>query len=138
MRSEVFGTSADESAISELQEEMDSKLRNSFVKVAYFRAIDVKSSDYIGFVEVYEDNSSPRRPVVQSLCVSPTMRRKGLGTDLLHACEEEALSWGYSSIFLNIEDDNDVAKKFYEILGYSTVLGSNAFGSEMMSKLILK
>ena len=40
--------------------------------------------------------------------------------------------WDMKSIDLNVEDDNPEAKRFYSSLNFTTIPGSQGFGSEMM------
>lgn len=63
-----------------------------------------------------------KRPVLTNLAVKPYARRSGVATHLVKACEIAVSSdWNpsYNEIILQVEDDNPLAIKFYEKLGYS-------------------
>ncbi len=65
------------------------------------------------------DIAFPRRSVhVMCLVVVPDHLRKGAGRALFHAVEQWATAWNAHHISLNVSPKNEVAKAFYEALGY--------------------
>lgn len=59
------------------------------------------------------------RPVLTNLSVRRNARNSGIGSKLLDVCEREvAREWGLQEIILEVEDDNDNARRFYEKRGY--------------------
>ncbi len=52
------------------------------------------------------------------LVVVPDHLRKGAGRALFHAVEQWATAWNAHHISLNVSPKNEVAKAFYEALGY--------------------
>ena len=60
-------------------------------------------------------------PVMSNLAVGRDGRRKGVGAELVKACEKSARAWGCSEITLVVEDKNTPAKKLYKKLGYAEI-----------------
>lgn len=56
--------------------------------------------------------------VLCNLGVSETQRGLGLGTQLIHALEQRALSLGYDVVELDVAENNPKARALYERLGY--------------------
>ncbi len=52
-------------------------------------------------------------PYISNLAVKEKYRRRGIGSQLLHKCEEIALDWGYQEIRLHVLNENDTAKRLY-------------------------
>lgn len=46
-------------------------------------------------------------------------RRRGIGTELVKACEEACTEWGYDHMYLKVREGNVAAQKLYENLGYT-------------------
>jgi ribosomal-protein-alanine N-acetyltransferase len=55
------------------------------------------------------------------LAVKPAYRRAGIGRKLIAWLEESALVAGISVIYLEVRDGNEVARAFYEKLGYRRI-----------------
>ena len=60
-------------------------------------------------------------PVMSNLAVGRDGRRKGVGAELVKACEKSARAWGCSEITLVVEDKNTPAKRLYKKLGYAEI-----------------
>jgi ribosomal-protein-alanine N-acetyltransferase len=58
---------------------------------------------------------------IMTIGVIPQARRRGLATDLLHALLAEAHRRGAQECFLEVREDNDAARAFYEREGFETV-----------------
>jgi ribosomal protein S18 acetylase RimI-like enzyme len=63
-------------------------------------------------------SSSPQYPYISNLAVAQKYRRLGIGSQLLTACEQAALDWGYQEIRLHVLDRNESAKQLYCQNGY--------------------
>lgn len=59
------------------------------------------------------------RPYLSDLAVADRCRRMGIGTELVQACEEACIEWGYDHMYLKVREGNVAAEKFYENLGYT-------------------
>ena len=55
---------------------------------------------------------------INYLAVAPAWREQGLGRSLMDAAEERLAALGCAKINLQIRDDNQVARGFYEAIGY--------------------
>jgi ribosomal protein S18 acetylase RimI-like enzyme len=58
---------------------------------------------------------------VYDLCISPHLRGRGIGTELMLAAERIARERGRTSLRLEVRADNEVAREFYRSLGYEEV-----------------
>jgi [ribosomal protein S18]-alanine N-acetyltransferase len=74
-----------------------------------------------GFV-IVERETREGRPVghIVTLDVDPGERRRGLGTLLMHAAEEQMKQEGVAVIRLEVAENNAVAREFYRGLGFVT------------------
>ena len=64
----------------------------------------------------------PHRYVtIDNLVVHRAHRRKGVGTALMHAVEDEAAAMGIQDVRLHVWEANEAALRFYEHLGYQTL-----------------
>lgn len=69
------------------------------------------------------------RPYLSDLAVADRCRRKGIGTELVKACEEACVEWGYDHLYLKVRMGNLAAQKLYENLGYVVHSASSARGA---------
>jgi GNAT superfamily N-acetyltransferase len=60
-------------------------------------------------------------PVLANLVVDPGARRRGIGKRLVRQCEDVVRGWGYSKLFLKVEEANAPAQKLYSKLGYRSL-----------------
>ncbi|MEO1692477.1 MAG: GNAT family N-acetyltransferase [Cyanobacteria bacterium J06631_6] len=63
-------------------------------------------------------SNQPQYPYISNLAVAEDYRRLGVGSQLLHACEQTALDWGYQEARLHVLDRNQSAKQLYSHNGY--------------------
>jgi ribosomal protein S18 acetylase RimI-like enzyme len=64
----------------------------------------------------------PRRYLeVDELAVLPDYRRLGIGRRLMQAAEEIAAQRGIPAVELHVWEDNQLARAFYDRLGYRTI-----------------
>lgn len=68
----------------------------------------------VGYCELKWDEC----PEINGLTVLEPWRGQGIGTALVHACEQRARERGQSRIGLAVADDNPRAAKLYARLGY--------------------
>ena len=57
-------------------------------------------------------------PQLQDLAVLPDQRRRGVGTALVAAAEDEARARGFHDLRLDVSVDDDVARALYRKCGY--------------------
>ena len=63
-------------------------------------------------------SQNPQYPYISNLAVAKDYRRLGIGSQLLQACEQAALNWGYQEIRLHVLDRNESGKQLYYRHGY--------------------
>jgi ribosomal protein S18 acetylase RimI-like enzyme len=78
----------------------------------------VQDEAIAGFVIL--DLRGPLRGYVQSVCVAPERRGRGLGTQLVRWAEERIFRES-PNVFLCVSSFNDGARRLYERLGYEAV-----------------
>jgi GNAT superfamily N-acetyltransferase len=82
---------------------------------------EAKSQPALGFAQIYPTLSSlSLSPVwiLNDLFVRPRARRGGVARALIRACVANARRAGAASIELKTADDNDPARRLYEIEGF--------------------
>ncbi|NJM74625.1 MAG: GNAT family N-acetyltransferase [Acaryochloridaceae cyanobacterium RU_4_10] len=57
-------------------------------------------------------------PYISNLAVSKSLRRQGLGKQLLAACEPIVRRWGFSELYLHVQGENRAARGLYSSMGY--------------------
>jgi ribosomal protein S18 acetylase RimI-like enzyme len=57
-------------------------------------------------------------PYLSNLAVHPQYRRLGIARQLLCSCEQTALQWGFSEIYLHVLENNHAARQLYDRAGY--------------------
>ncbi|MBE9229607.1 GNAT family N-acetyltransferase, partial [Phormidium sp. LEGE 05292] len=62
--------------------------------------------------------SSAGYPYLSNLAVQSEYRRRGVARQLLLACEQIALNWGYQDLYLHVLENNHKARGLYSQLGY--------------------
>ncbi len=87
----------------------------------------IASGDHLlGTVELSLKSSPPTAwrisglsyPYISNLAVRPQARRCGVARQLLMACEQTALEWGFREVYLHVLDNNLPARALYTQLGY--------------------
>ena len=66
----------------------------------------------------FEGRAADRAAILVAAGVTRELRRRGIGTALMHAAEELVRSRGFHAIVLGVEDSNPEARRLYERLGY--------------------
>ena len=108
-----------------------------FITRADSTALVPGGSAVTGFVELRSKNfgytkspdgpsSLTAYPCVTNLCCSPCLRRRGIASSLLDACEAKAEEEGADELYLQVEDDNGAALSLYEGRGYVPVVRDGA------------
>jgi ribosomal protein S18 acetylase RimI-like enzyme len=82
---------------------------------------------------------------LSNLAVQPEYRRHGVAQQLLQACEEMAIAWGYENIYLHVLENNLAARRLYRRSGYQlheveTSLGAWLWGQpkQLFLRKVLK
>ncbi|HEY9633272.1 MAG TPA: GNAT family N-acetyltransferase [Coleofasciculaceae cyanobacterium] len=57
-------------------------------------------------------------PYISNLAVSQSRRRQGVARQLLLACEQTALEWGFQDLYLHVLENNYQARQLYLKTGY--------------------
>ncbi|CAB9521111.1 expressed unknown protein [Seminavis robusta] len=79
------------------------------------------------------------RPVLTNLSVKRSARSSGVGSKLLEACERTAAGeWGKTEVVLEVEDDNQAARKWYQQRGYRVLFSDPTSRRYDVSGLLLK
>jgi len=68
--------------------------------------------------------SSEVLPKIANLAVSPSARKRGIGTLLVARCIDAAQKWGFDEVQLTVEPENDLALDFYTKLGFVPFLST--------------
>ena len=64
------------------------------------------------------------RPKITSLVVDTRCRRQGIASLLLAACVAQSKLWsGHSELFLEVRNENQGARLFYEKMGFTECIG---------------
>ena len=108
------------------------------------RGVEYVRGDLLGFCEItrrpyglgkkqnviYDDEPATEpspRPILTNLAVKKKMRKYGVGSKLLDACEQHvAQRWSLDEIILEVEDYNTRALDFYSKRGYELIFDDPA------------
>jgi len=90
--------------------EMIVACRNTDGKVLALAEVDGRPSN--------KPDAAPR-PYMCNLAVDQVFRKMGIASELIMACEEEAIAWGETEIFLRVREKNTAATNMYTKLGYN-------------------
>src|SRR5947207_3436548 len=69
----------------------------------------------------FEVKADERVAVLLAAVVAPSLRGRGIGSELMHAAEGFVRDRGFGVIELGVEDHNPDARRLYERLGYEAV-----------------
>lgn len=78
------------------------------------------------------------RPYICNLLVAAPFRRRGLGKQLINACETEALNMGYSDVFLHVEESCISALSLYTNHQFAVEKRLSGTGLLFMRKMLVK
>ena len=98
-----------------------------------------QGDDFYYSEEDETNDSGKNRPVLTNLAVSADVRKYGIGSKLVDACERKAAAeWKMNEIVLEVEDYNDTALKFYRKRGYTIVFNDPASRRYDVGGIMLK
>lgn len=89
------------------------KMRSSGLYGVY--ALIERGADVVGYIDFVAELGQGE---ILGVIVAPGYRRKGLGSALLRAAEHTLWEWGVSTIWVRIEESNEVSKRFFSRYGY--------------------
>lgn len=72
----------------------------------------------VGVVEIQFDYDMPKTGYVKGLSVLENCRKRGLGTELLKACEKKAREKKMKFLQLDVQFDNEWLVNWYKRLGF--------------------
>jgi ribosomal protein S18 acetylase RimI-like enzyme len=73
----------------------------------------------------FEARAAKRAAVLVAASVTPPLRGRGIGTELMREAEAFACGRGFGEIVLGVEDANPHARRLYERLGYEAFATGN-------------
>jgi len=97
--------------------------RSTDGKVIGFCELDarkIKSSPSESTVTSLNATTDPR-PYMFNLVTHKDWRRRGVAKSFIERCEELAMKWGKSKLYLKVREENGAAIALYENLGYMAV-----------------
>ena len=138
--SNVFQSLHIDKLVSKLNADILSRYRSTnLLPNAMVKAVDAEG-DIVGFVEislaavdvlVYEAylNHTELKPLnvidgtvylpkIGNLAVSPSVRNQGIGLRLMQSCHQIATLWGFDQVILQVDSDNEIAKKVLRFILY--------------------
>lgn len=86
---------------------------------------------YVGDLPPFEDETVPDEFYLDSVGVLPAFRRHGIGSRLLVAMRDKALSEGHRRIGLLVDFENPDAERLYLSLGFRRVESRKFIGHDM-------
>jgi len=94
----------------------------------------VENSALLGFLVARQ---VPPEWELENIAVDPSMRRTGLGTELLGALLLRAKQTNSESVFLEVRESNQTARRFYERAGFHQVGRRKSYYAEPSEDAIL-
>jgi ribosomal protein S18 acetylase RimI-like enzyme len=110
------------------------------VAVATVSTVAGCCEELIGTVEVTLRSTSSwpsgssEYPYISNLAVRKSCRRQGAARQLLLACEQASLEWGFSEIYLHVIESNHQARQLYLKLGYQLHRVESSYGSWLLGR----
>ncbi len=68
--------------------------------------------------QLWQPRQNPGYLYLSNLAVQAEYRRHGVAQQLLQACEQMALDWGFENIYLHVLENNPAARRLYRRAGY--------------------
>ena len=87
---------------------------HTFYLVAY---LDEKIVGYAGLSKV----SSSASADIQTIAVDETLRRQGIGRELMEKLIAQAIQLGATELYLEVREDRTAPQKLYEALGFEAI-----------------
>ncbi len=76
----------------------------------------------------------PQYPYISNLAESQSCRRKGVARQLLFACEQMSLKWGFCDLYLHVLEDNHQARQLYLKTGYEQLQVESSVGAWLLGR----
>lgn len=95
---------------------------------------DTYPDTIVGTVEVSQRQSWPWQPTsathvyISNLAVAQHWRRRGVGAQLLTACEALAVTWRVDHLYLHVMEDNPGARRLYRRFGFEVLQAEEGLG----------
>jgi GNAT superfamily N-acetyltransferase len=107
--------------------ELASRIDRVLTNPTHFAAVAEEGGTIFGLVHAYERPAleTAYAVVVQSLVVDQSVRKTGIGRQLMTAAEAWAKSRGVAQVILHTRVDRDDARSFYERIGYKLSANSH-------------
>ncbi|NEQ22919.1 MAG: GNAT family N-acetyltransferase [Microcoleus sp. SIO2G3] len=127
-----------------IYEDLRNRLRSTaphyvcFVALAVISSVGGSREELAGTVEITLRSPSswqPRHsqyPYISNLAVSKSCRRRGVAKQLLSACEQTALDWGFPDIYLHVLENNHQARQLYLKTGYQLYQIEPSYGAWLL------
>lgn len=98
----------------------------------YGRVLVIKEEEAVkGFVIFYCNDLESKKSYISLIAVSDKYRRQHVGSDLVAAVENVSKDAGMQFIRLEVDNDNEGARSFYERLGFVKVSEASESSSYM-------
>ncbi|MBV8769607.1 MAG: GNAT family N-acetyltransferase [Hyphomicrobiales bacterium] len=128
--------SSDQQAASHLLRQLDynvdvaelaSRIDRVLASSTHFAVAAEESGRIYGLAHAYERPALEKalEVVLQSLVVDQSVRKKGVGKQLVRAAETWAISRGIDRVVLHTRIDREDARRFYERIGYKVTATSH-------------
>jgi len=95
-------------------EESESMLKNAVSSLGPKQRRQYKDSSANQLAEELLSPDTEAVCCLSNLAVSPDARRRGVAVKLCQEVERIAKEWGYDSVFLKVETENEAARRLYE------------------------
>ncbi len=126
-----------------IYEDLRTRLRSAspqyvcLVAVTTVSTVSGSCEELAGTVEIALRSSSwqsrsSKYPYISNLAVKNSCRRQGVARKLLLACEQTALKWGYSSLYLHVLENNHQARQLYLKSGYQLCQVEPTYGAWLL------
>ena len=103
----------------------DNNSNSNKEEIVGFCCVDGRPNDPSSQIEFLTESTlafTCPRPYLSDLGVCPLHRRRGIGQNLVIACEEWAVSRGYETMYLKVDERNEGTMKLYRSMGYKRTL----------------
>lgn len=100
----------------------------------------ISDYDLVGTVEITMRSLNPWQldnfeyAYLSNLAVDVNYRRLGVAQQLLNCCEQAALEWGFSDLYLHVLENNHAAKRLYHRAGYRLQEAEWTWGSLLLGQ----
>jgi ribosomal protein S18 acetylase RimI-like enzyme len=129
-----------------IYEDLRNRLRSTspyyvcLVAVAEVSTVTGSREELAGTVEIAlrsPPSWQPRNfqyPYISNLAVRKSCRRQGVARQLLLACEQTSLEWGYYHLYLHVLENNYQARQLYLKTGYQLRQVESSYSSWLLGR----